>query len=541
MRLEPRSLGSRSGPRKARTTPRPAGRDRPPARPVPSARRVRRVAVPALFLAYPLIFGFAMSAEQFNFAALVSGSGPFVGVANYRAVLADPVTIAALRNTALFTVTSVVFQVVISLALAVLLNQKFFLGGVLRRLVLVPWLIPLVASGTIFAQLFGAQNSMINSALQHLGIIHSPIAWLIHYAPAMTALILVNIWAGLPFNTIVFYSGLQDLDPTLHEAAKVDGASAWQRFLHITLPLMRPVIAIVAMIGIIATVKVFDLVIVITGRRPEQRHAAAVDVGLHPGIHQLRLRPRGSGRQHPAGPVDHRRRLLRQDAQAGGRLMATRSRPSRRSRRSRPSLVPRAIAREVSLNVLGAAAIGLLIFPVYWALCVALENDPNFYATSPDLLPISFYSSFRQLHLLNSYVGLTLADSTYAVPLMVVLIRAYLVSLPHEVLEAARVDGCGELRCLWSVIVPIAAPGIVTASLFGFLGAWGDFLFALTLNSGGSVQPVTLGLYKFVGSYTTSWGPIMATVVLAAIPAAIVLAVAQKWVRGGLRAGALKG
>jgi multiple sugar transport system permease protein len=279
---------------------------------------------------------------------------------------------------------------------------------------------------------------------------------------------------------------------------------------------------------------------------------------------------------------------------------------------ARPSRVPRLIAREIGLNVAGAVTIGLLIFPVYWALCVALENDPNFYATTPDLLPvhlvwgnfrlalqhesgniltsllvacavvvigvllavptayglkrfrvrygssvvmlmlitqmvpaialsISFYSSFRQLHLLNSYVGLTLADSTYAVPLMVVLIRAYLVSLPHEVLEAARVDGCGELRCLWSVIVPVSAPGIVTAALFGFLGAWGDFLFALTLNSGGSVQPVTLGLYKFVGSYTTSWGPIMATVVLAAIPAAIVLAVAQKWVRGGLRAGALKG
>ena len=279
---------------------------------------------------------------------------------------------------------------------------------------------------------------------------------------------------------------------------------------------------------------------------------------------------------------------------------------------AQPLRTSRRMAREVGLNLAGAAALGLILFPVYWALCVALENDPNFYAGSPDLLPvhliwsnfrlalqresgniltslaiacavvvigvllavptayglkrfrvryggsvvmlmlitqmvpaialsISFYSSFRHLGLLNSYLGLILADSTYAVPLMVVLIRAYLVSLPNEVLEAARVDGCGELRCLWSVIVPIAAPGIVTASLFGFLGAWGDFLFALTLNSGGGVQPVTLGLYKFVGSYTTSWGPIMATVVLAAIPAAIVLAVAQKWVRGGLRAGALKG
>jgi multiple sugar transport system permease protein len=221
-----------------------------------------------LFFAYPLVFGFVMSFENFNFEALVKGSGPFVGLANYRAVLADPVTIAALRNTVIFTVASVLFQVVISLGLAMLLNQRYFLGGLLRRLILIPWLIPLVATGTIFAQLFGAQNSLVNSVLLHLGIIGSPIGWLIHYTPAMTALILVNIWAGLPFNTIVFYSGLQDLDQTVYEAAKVDGANAWQRFVHLTLPLLRPVIAIVTMIGIIATVKVFDLVVVITGGGP---------------------------------------------------------------------------------------------------------------------------------------------------------------------------------------------------------------------------------------------------------------------------------
>jgi multiple sugar transport system permease protein len=256
-----------------------ADRGRPGQRPAPRARRLRRVLVPALFLspvivyallffAYPLVFGFVMSFENFNFEALVQGSGPFVGLANYRAVLADPVTIAALRNTVIFTVASVLFQVVISLGLAMLLNQRYFLGGLLRRLILIPWLIPLVATGTIFAQLFGAQNSLVNSVLQHLGIIHSPIGWLIHYTPAMTALILVNIWAGLPFNTIVLYSGLQDLDQSVYEAAKVDGANAWQRFVHITLPLLRPVIAIVTMIGIIATVKVFDLVVVITGGGP---------------------------------------------------------------------------------------------------------------------------------------------------------------------------------------------------------------------------------------------------------------------------------
>jgi len=272
----------------------------------------------------------------------------------------------------------------------------------------------------------------------------------------------------------------------------------------------------------------------------------------------------------------------------------------------------RRTGRELCLNIVGVAAIGLLVFPVWWALCVALENDPNFYATSPDLLPVhliwqnvnvalqqvggdivtslivsasaavigvviavptayalkrfrvryssivvlvvllsqmvpgislslAFYSQFRRLDLLGSYPGLILADSTYAVPLMVVLIRAYMVSLPDELFEAARVDGAGEVRCLWSVVAPMSFPGIVTAALFGFLGAWGDFVFALTLNSGSSVQPVTLGLFDFQNRYQISWGPIMATVIVAAIPAGVILAVAQRWVRAGLRAGALNG
>lgn len=156
-------------------------------------------------------------------------------------------------------------------------------------------------------------------------------------------------------------------------------------------------------------------------------------------------------------------------------------------------------------------------------------------------LSIAFYALFRRLGLLNGYVGLILADSTYAVPLMVVLLRAFLEAVPVELIEAAQVDGASEFRCARSVVLPVAVPGIITASMFGFLLAWGDFLFGLTLNSGGTVQPVTLGLYKFVGVYSTEWGPIMATVILAAIPAALVLAFGQRWVSGGLRAGALKG
>lgn len=155
-------------------------------------------------------------------------------------------------------------------------------------------------------------------------------------------------------------------------------------------------------------------------------------------------------------------------------------------------------------------------------------------------LSIAYYTLFHDVHLLNSYAGLILADSSYTVPLAVLLLRAFLESVPDEIIEAARMDGCSEVRLMISVVTPIAIPGIVTVAVFGFLGAWGDFLFAVTLNGGGSVQPVTLGLYKYVTSYQEAWGPIMGTVVLAALPAAVILGIGQGWIKSGLRAGALQ-
>jgi multiple sugar transport system permease protein len=242
-------------------------------------QRARRILLPALFVApvlvyalvffaYPLVFGIIMSFQRFDFAAVVHGSGPFVGFANYRAVLSNSVTLLALRNTVVFTVASVVCQVGIGLAVALLLNRKFLLSGFLRRLVLVPWLIPLLATGTIFTLLFGTENAPINNLLQHAHIINAPVPWLIQGNTALTAIILVNIWAGLPFNIIVLYSGLQDIDPVLHEAAMVDGANPVQKLRYITLPLLRPVLLIVIMLGIIATVKVFDIVWVMTAGGP---------------------------------------------------------------------------------------------------------------------------------------------------------------------------------------------------------------------------------------------------------------------------------
>lgn len=159
----------------------------------------------------------------------------------------------------------------------------------------------------------------------------------------------------------------------------------------------------------------------------------------------------------------------------------------------------------------------------------------------PISLSIALYTIFHQWGLLGSYTGLILADASYGIPLTVLIVRAFMVSLPRELFEAAEMDGAGALRTFLRIGVPLAVPAIMTVSLFAFLGAWTDFVNAFTLNSGGGPQPLTLGLYKFVGLYSSNLGAIFAATTIAAIPTTILLFAGQRWIRGGLRTGGLKG
>jgi multiple sugar transport system permease protein len=156
-------------------------------------------------------------------------------------------------------------------------------------------------------------------------------------------------------------------------------------------------------------------------------------------------------------------------------------------------------------------------------------------------LSLAFYKLFLHLHLLNSIPGLIIADSTNGMPFATLVLCAFIGSIPVELSDAAYVDGASEWRTFRSVVVPLAVPAIITAALFVFLFAWGDFLYAYTLTAGGNVTPLTKGLLNFFNNNTVDWGAVLATVVLAAIPAALILGFGQRYVRSGLRAGALKG
>ncbi|WP_052226888.1 carbohydrate ABC transporter permease [Microbacterium mangrovi] len=152
----------------------------------------------------------------------------------------------------------------------------------------------------------------------------------------------------------------------------------------------------------------------------------------------------------------------------------------------------------------------------------------------------ALYALFNNVGLLNSYVGLILADSAAQIPFAIILIRAFMSSIPPSLVEAALVDGANNFRAFISIVVPISKNAIVTAALFTFLGAWGDFLFALTLTSTPEVRPITLGIYNYISANVQSWGPVMATAVLASLPAAALLIFAQRYIAAGALGGAVK-
>ena len=156
------------------------------------------------------------------------------------------------------------------------------------------------------------------------------------------------------------------------------------------------------------------------------------------------------------------------------------------------------------------------------------------------IMAMGFYAIYLRLGVLNSAAGLVLADSTIAVPFGVLIFTAFMSGIPDELLAAAVVDGAGTFRTFRSVVLPISRNAIVTVSLFAFLWAWSDFVFATTLDGGGTRQPITLGIYHYIGNNNQQWNAIMATAVVASIPATILLIIAQRYVAAGVTAGAIK-
>jgi multiple sugar transport system permease protein len=221
-----------------------------------------------LFMIYPLLYNFYISVRDVNVGTLMSGNAPFVGLRNYKTMIGDPTFWHSLLISFIFTGGSLLFQFTIGFALALFFQRPFPGGGIMRAFLLLGWLMPIVVSASIWKWLLDGDYGVINYLLQGLGLLRGDHYWLSEPNTALAGVIVANIWLGIPFNALLLLTGLQGISLSLYEAARVDGANAWQRFLYITLPQMRSVSLTVLLLGFIYTFKVFDLIFVMTGGGP---------------------------------------------------------------------------------------------------------------------------------------------------------------------------------------------------------------------------------------------------------------------------------
>jgi len=263
--------------------PAAAGRSAAAGRPTPPARvtgRGRERAVQWLFLApallymiaffgYPIVKNVVMSLQNYSVSSLYTGSAPFAGLLNYRAIFSSGLFGKLVLNTAVFTIASLIGQFAIGLGLAMFFSRRFPLNSLIRALLLLPWLIPMVASATVWRWMLGQDDGVINRILEAVHLAPAGgVPWLSSTSAALAAVVLVNVWVGIPFNMVILYSGLREIPADIYEAAEIDGAGPVARFRYITWPMLRPVVTVVLVLGFIYTVKVIDIILVVTGGGP---------------------------------------------------------------------------------------------------------------------------------------------------------------------------------------------------------------------------------------------------------------------------------
>ncbi|GAA3712237.1 sugar ABC transporter permease [Zhihengliuella alba] len=251
-----------------------AGGTEPPAR----RKRLRRddvvkfmFIVPAaiyvvLFFGYPVVKNIVMGFQDYTTQTFFTGEAPWVGLTNYVTAMSSQLFVPALWNTAVFTFGSIAGQFAIGLALAVFFHRKFPLSSFLRAILLLPWLLPLIVASATWRSIMDLDGGVLNRALGAVGL--DAIPWLTNPDYALLAVILVNIWVGIPFNVTILYGGLQEIPEEQYEAAALDGATGWKAFWHITLPNLKGVISVVLVLGVVYTLKVIDIILGLTNGGP---------------------------------------------------------------------------------------------------------------------------------------------------------------------------------------------------------------------------------------------------------------------------------
>lgn len=224
-----------------------------------------------VFIGYPMlqniILGFK-NVDVFTFSK--PDMQEFVGLKNYMELFTgtNSILTKAVMNTLIFTIGSIFFQFIIGFGLALLFHKKFRGNSFFRGATMISWLLPVTVAGLLFKFMFASTGGIVNQFLTQLHLIDKPVDWLLEPHTAMIAIIIANIWIGIPFNMMLLTTGLTTIPEEIYESCSIDGANRFQRLFQITIPMIKPAIMSVLTLGFVYTFKVFDLVWVMTKGGP---------------------------------------------------------------------------------------------------------------------------------------------------------------------------------------------------------------------------------------------------------------------------------
>jgi multiple sugar transport system permease protein len=221
------------------------------------------VIITAALVVYPLIKGFQTGLESADTA--VGGQPRFVGLGNYGDVLRSSTARDAIVHTVIYVALAVTFELMLGLIVAVALHRAFRGRGIVLAILLVPWALPSVVSGVLWRRVFDPDSGLLNSMLQQLHLVSHPHVWMASRGWALVLIALVHVWGVLPLVSLILIAGLQSIPEEVYSASAVDGATPLRQFRHITLPLLRPSIAVALTIGTVWAIKIFDEIYVLNG------------------------------------------------------------------------------------------------------------------------------------------------------------------------------------------------------------------------------------------------------------------------------------
>lgn len=562
---------------------------------------------PWLFLApYLLVFlGFFLLPAMWSAVLSLTdwkivGTPRFVGLKNYARLFSDPLFYMALKNTVTYTAIIVPLMALVGLGLALLLNQPLRGRVVTRTAVFASYVVMVSVVGIVWRWILDPTGAgIVNYYLATLGL--GPLPWLAAPETAMLSIIIATMWWTAGYNMVLYLAGLQDIPGAVREAARIDGANAWQEFRHVTLPMLKPVTFFVVVMSIAKSFQVFGQVYVMTQGGPsnstltivnylyvvgftwfEMGYAAAIAYALFALLLVITvIQFRMVSREGEGGFV--RTELL---VRMGLYLLmglvlllwvaplfwmlSTSLKPEGQILSLIPRWIPKTFTLDNYRDVLdkfrlvawgvnsivvaaGATILGLMIsVPAAYAFARMRFRGQQWIfllILSTILVPVHItivplFLGLAKLKLTDTYFSLIMP--TVANGFGIFLLRQFFQGIPKELEEAAVIDGASRLGILLRVVLPISRPPIMAVAIFLFIQSWNDFMWPLIVTNTDATRTLPVGLASALsgtvsGGAIAYYGMSMAGSVLATVPALLIFVLLQRYFVQGIALTGLKG